>query len=50
MSPMALFNGDVLLADISPTGSLMVLLGDFTGHGLPAAIGSMPLASIFMAW
>lgn len=47
MSPMALFNGDVLLADISPTGSLMVLLGDFTGHGLPAAIGSMPLASIF---
>lgn len=47
MSPMAVFNGDVLLADISPTGSLMVLLGDFTGHGLPAAIGSMPLASIF---
>lgn len=46
-SPMAVFNGDVLLADISPTGSLMVLLGDFTGHGLPAAIGSMPLASIF---
>lgn len=47
MSPMAVFNGDILLADISPTGSLMVMLGDFTGHGLPAAIGSMPLASIF---
>ena len=47
MSALAVFNGDVLLADVSPTGSLMVLLGDFTGHGLPAAIGSMPLASIF---
>jgi len=26
---------------------MMVLLGDFTGHGLPAAIGAMPLASTF---
>lgn len=47
MSPLAVFNGDVVVADISPTGSLFVLLGDFTGHGLPAAIGSMPLASTF---
>lgn len=47
MSPLAVFNGDVIVADISPTGSLFVLLGDFTGHGLPAAIGSMPLASTF---
>ena len=47
MSPLAVFNGDVVVADISPTGSLIVLLGDFTGHGLPAAIGSMPLATTF---
>ncbi|BCD98955.1 fused response regulator/phosphatase [Marinagarivorans cellulosilyticus] len=47
MSALAVFNGDVILADLSPTGSLLLLLGDFTGHGLPAAIGSMPLASIF---
>ncbi len=47
MSALAVFNGDVLLADISPMGSLFVILGDFTGHGLPAAIGSMPLASTF---
>ncbi len=47
MSALAVFNGDVLLADLSPTGSLLMVLGDFTGHGLPAAIGSMPLASIF---
>ncbi len=47
MSALAVFNGDVLLAEISPRGSLFVILGDFTGHGLPAAIGSMPLASTF---
>ncbi len=47
MSALAVFNGDVLLCDLSPSGSLFMLLGDFTGHGLPAAIGSMPLASIF---
>ena len=47
MSPFAVFNGDVVVADISPVGSMVVLLGDFTGHGLPAAIGSMPLATTF---
>lgn len=47
MSALAVFNGDVLLADVSPRGSLFVILGDFTGHGLPAAIGSMPLAATF---
>ncbi len=47
MSALAVFNGDVLLAEVSPRGSLFVILGDFTGHGLPAAIGSMPLASTF---
>jgi len=47
MSPLAVFNGDVLVAEISPSGSVLMLLGDFTGHGLPAAIGSMPLATTF---
>jgi len=47
MSPLAVFNGDVLVAAMRPSGSMMVLLGDFTGHGLPAAIGAMPLASTF---
>ena len=46
-SPLALFNGDLLLAAQAPTGQLLVLLGDFTGHGLPAAIGAMPLAETF---
>ena len=47
LSPLAVFNGDVLVAGIRPSGSMMVLLGDFTGHGLPAAIGAMPLATSF---
>ncbi|WP_415844472.1 SpoIIE family protein phosphatase [Stutzerimonas zhaodongensis] len=46
-SPRALFNGDLLLAAHAPAGRMFVLLGDFTGHGLPAAIGAMPLAETF---
>ena len=47
LSPMAIFNGDILLATKCPSGSIMAFLGDFTGHGLPAAIGAMPVAEIF---
>jgi CheY-like chemotaxis protein len=47
LSPFSVFNGDVLLAARRPSGSVHILLGDFTGHGLPAAIGAMPLAEIF---
>lgn len=47
ISPMSVFNGDVLFACPRPSGGMHVFLGDFTGHGLPAAIGAMPLAEIF---
>ncbi|MDO3385056.1 SpoIIE family protein phosphatase [Gilvimarinus sp. SDUM040013] len=47
LSPLAVFNGDVMVASSTPAGNFMVLLGDFTGHGLPAAIGAMPLATTF---
>lgn len=47
ISPKAIFNGDVVLAARQPNGDLLVLLGDFTGHGLPAAIGALPLAEVF---
>ncbi|ROO01928.1 fused response regulator/phosphatase [Pseudomonas moraviensis] len=46
-SPYALFNGDLLLAAYTPAGDMHVMLGDFTGHGLPAAVGAMPLAEVF---
>ncbi|WP_336623025.1 fused response regulator/phosphatase [Gilvimarinus sp. 1_MG-2023] len=47
LSPLAVFNGDVMVASSTPAGNMMLLLGDFTGHGLPAAIGAMPLATTF---
>ena len=47
LSPLALFNGDVVLASRTPANHLCLLLGDFTGHGLAAAIGAMPLADVF---
>ena len=47
LSPMAIFNGDLLLAARQPAGGLHVLLGDFTGHGLPAAVGAIPVSDIF---
>ncbi|WP_249676890.1 fused response regulator/phosphatase [Pseudomonas abieticivorans] len=46
-SPYALFNGDLLLAAFTPSGDIHLMLGDFTGHGLPAAVGAMPLAEVF---
>jgi len=39
VSSLMVFNGDMLLAERTPYGALRVMLGDFTGHGLTAAIG-----------
>lgn len=47
VSPAANFNGDLLLIAVSPSGSLYGVVADFTGHGLPAAIGALPLSKIF---
>ncbi len=47
ISPQAIFNGDLLIAGFRPTGQLNILLGDFTGHGLSAAIGTIPVSDIF---
>lgn len=47
LSPMSMFNGDLLLIAPSPTKGVYVLLGDFTGHGLSAAIGCLPVSDIF---
>lgn len=49
MSPMSAFNGDLILAERNQSNGLDMLLGDFTGHGLSAAIGSIPVADIFYA-
>lgn len=46
-SPMSMFNGDIILEAPSPSGGVYVLVGDFTGHGLAASIGTLPVAEIF---
>jgi serine phosphatase RsbU (regulator of sigma subunit) len=45
--PASVFSGDLILVEKNPSGTLHVLLGDFTGHGLAAAIGALPAADIF---
>jgi two-component system, HptB-dependent secretion and biofilm response regulator len=47
MSSVSLFNGDVMLGAKNISGSSQLLLGDFTGHGLQAAIGTIPVADMF---
>ena len=49
LSSASRFNGDVFLQAKSPGGGVYAMLGDFTGHGLPAALGSLPLAQTFKA-
>ncbi len=46
-SSMSMFNGDLVLSAPSPSGGQYILVGDFTGHGLSAAVGSLPVMSIF---
>jgi two-component system, HptB-dependent secretion and biofilm response regulator len=47
--PAELFSGDIQLTAQCPNGSLNVLLGDFTGHGLRSTIGAIPLSETFRA-
>lgn len=47
LSPHSLFSGDMLLVGKTPGGAQNIMLGDFTGHGLSAAVGSIPAADVF---
>ncbi|MCC6706810.1 MAG: SpoIIE family protein phosphatase [Gammaproteobacteria bacterium] len=49
LRPAARFSGDVYLVARAPSGETYVLLGDFTGHGLAAAIGALPVSEVFRA-
>jgi two-component system, HptB-dependent secretion and biofilm response regulator len=46
-TPVETTAGDLLLSAFRPDGSQHVILGDFTGHGLPAAIGGPTVSDIF---
>ncbi len=41
------FSGDIVLYGITPTGRLVLMLGDFTGHGLGAALAAVPTSDLF---
>ena len=49
MSPMSIFNGDMILSERNKSGGMDIMISDFTGHGLSAAIGSIPVSDIFTA-
>ena len=49
MSSLAAFNGDLLLVERGSKGSFYVVMGDFTGHGLTAAMGTLPVAMTFFS-
>lgn len=45
--PAEILSGDIILAAYRPNGNYLILLGDFTGHGIGAAVGVPPLATLF---
>ncbi|MEO5347158.1 MAG: serine/threonine-protein phosphatase [Magnetococcus sp. YQC-9] len=47
VTPVETTAGDQLLSAFSPDGRQLVLLGDFTGHGLTAAIGGPLVGHLF---
>jgi serine phosphatase RsbU (regulator of sigma subunit) len=47
--PAGVFSGDMILSAYSPSRDLLFLTGDFTGHGLSAALGAMPVSEVFRA-
>ncbi|WP_258240619.1 serine/threonine-protein phosphatase [Pseudidiomarina homiensis] len=49
LAPAEKFNGDLCLVAPSPTGSLYVMMADFTGHGLAPATGALPVSQAFFA-
>jgi len=44
-----MFSGDIQLTSLCPNGDIHILLGDFTGHGLRASIGAIPVSETFRA-
>lgn len=43
------FCGDLFIFERTPEHHLHVFLGDFTGHGLAAAMGALPVSDLFFA-
>lgn len=46
---MGSLSGDLTQTICGPSGQAYIFLADFTGHGLPAALGALPASSVFLA-
>ncbi len=49
LRPMETLNGDFIMAARAPSSRQAYLIGDFTGHGLPAAIGVLVVHGVFIS-
>lgn len=49
LSPLSVFNGDVVLASMMKSGAFRLLAADVSGHGLTGALGTLPLMTLFHA-
>lgn len=47
LTAMGSFDGDVALVAKLPGGNLRIMVCDVVGHGLPAALGTIPIAVLF---
>jgi CheY-like chemotaxis protein len=47
LTPAENFSGDIVAANRSPNGKLYAMLADATGHGLGAAICTLPVLTLF---
>lgn len=48
VSSKGVFNGDLALTVRSSSENYYIIIGDFTGHGLSAALGIIPAAELFL--
>jgi len=49
LRPLETLNGDLMVAGRTPAGAHCFMIADFTGHGLPAAIGVLVAHGVFTA-
>ncbi len=47
VSAKAMLNGEILITQTGPTGSIYIVIGDVSGRGLPAALGGLPTFTTF---
>lgn len=47
LKPASSFSGDIVIAAENSAGGYNILVGDFTGHGMAAALGAIPVTDLF---